>query len=240
MRDLMLMNLCRIFGGGVTDHSEEELFEVALVLKSQIAHAPFHPKFALVQYRHAIADSFDFAQFVGGKENSFALILQALDDLADFHAANGVQTTRWFIEDEEIGVINQRLGKADALLHSFRVSLYWPLPRLLQLDQFEHGIYPPLSFRSWKAEDSRIEAQQLFRRKEFVVVGQFWQVTYSLARDWLAHVGAKQEGLTAARIHWSCLRRWVRENRTPRRSGLLGSGLSRQVVAAAGDRAPRM
>src|ERR1051326_3418459 len=53
----------------VTDHFEEDLFEMALVLVNEIAHAPFHPEFTLVKNGHAVADRLDFAQFVGGKEH---------------------------------------------------------------------------------------------------------------------------------------------------------------------------
>ena len=136
-----------------------------------------------------------------GKENRPAFILQAPDDLAHFHPSNGIQAAGRLIEDEQVWIVDQRLGQADALLHPLRVSLNWSLPRRLQLDQFEHGVDPPISLRPWQAEDARIETQQFLGTQKFVVVRQFGQVADSLARDRLADVGAKQKALPGGRIH---------------------------------------
>ncbi len=52
-----------------------------------LIHAADRLEFALVNDGHAVADGLDFAEFVRREENGFALVFQALDDFADFHAA---------------------------------------------------------------------------------------------------------------------------------------------------------
>ena len=79
-------------------------------------------EFALMDDGHAVANRLDFAEFVRGKENGFALVLQPLDDFADFHAAQGIKAAGGFVEDEQIGIVDQRLGEADALLHAFGIG----------------------------------------------------------------------------------------------------------------------
>ena len=104
---------------------------LALIFLHQIVHAALHLEFALVQNGHAVADRFDFAQFVRGEENGFALVFQPLDDFAHFHAAQRVQAAGRFVENQQIGIVDQRLGQADALLHAFGIGFDGPFARRL-------------------------------------------------------------------------------------------------------------
>jgi hypothetical protein len=61
----------------------------------------------------------------------------------------------------------------------------------------EHRVNAPLPFRARNAEDAGIKAQQFLRVEEFVVIGQFGQVTDPLPRDGLADIDAKDGGRAA-------------------------------------------
>src|SRR6185295_6166631 len=82
----------------VTDHFQEDLFEIALMLTDEIVHASFHLEFALVENGHTVADGFHLSQFVRGKEHRLPFVLQALDDLAHLHASERIEAAGGFIE----------------------------------------------------------------------------------------------------------------------------------------------
>ena len=81
-----------------------------------------------------ITDSLDLAQLMRGEKNRFAFVLQPLDDLADFHAAEGIQSAGGFIQDQQVRIIDQSLRQTYTLLHTLRICLYGPLPRMVQFD----------------------------------------------------------------------------------------------------------
>ena len=85
------------------------------MLLHQVGDTALDHQFALVKNRHAVADSFNFAEFVGGKEHRLALVFEALDDFAHLHAADGVEAAGGFVQNEEVGVVDERLRQADAL-----------------------------------------------------------------------------------------------------------------------------
>lgn len=41
-----------------------------------------------------------------------------------FIASGGVEAVRWFIEEEQPGVVDERLGKFDALLHAGGIAAH--------------------------------------------------------------------------------------------------------------------
>lgn len=167
----------------------------------QVADPALGLEFTLVQDGDAVADGLDFAQFVRGEEDGFALALEALDDFADLHATDGVEAAGRLVEDEEVGVVDERLCEAHALLHPFGVSLDLPFPRVVQLNEFQHGVDARLGFRPGNTEDARVEAEQFLGGEEFVVVGLLRQIADALAGDGFAHVHAKDTGGAAGGRH---------------------------------------
>src|SRR5258706_14906439 len=81
-----------VYGLGlIADDFQEKLFEVALMLLGEIIDVIFNLEFAFMQNGHAIANRFDFAEFMRREENCFAFVLQPLNDFADFHSPNRVE-----------------------------------------------------------------------------------------------------------------------------------------------------
>ena len=54
---------------------------------------------------------------------------QALDDFTDFHPANRVEAAGRLVENEQIGIVDERLREADALLHAFGIRFDRTFPR---------------------------------------------------------------------------------------------------------------
>ena len=107
------------------------------MISSDAAHGL---EFALVDDGHAVADGFHFAQFVRRKENGFALVFQALDDFADFHAAQRVQAAGRFVQNQQVGIVDERLREADALLHAFGIGFDEAFAGGFQFHEFEQAI----------------------------------------------------------------------------------------------------
>ena len=137
---------------------------------------------------------------MGGEEDGFALVLEALDDLADLHAAERIEAAGGLVEDQQVGIVDQRLGQADALLHALGVGLDGALAGVFQLDQLEQLVNAAVRLGARDAEDARVEAEQFLGGEELVVVGQLGQVADALAGDGLAHVHAEQEGGAAGGV----------------------------------------
>src|SRR4051812_3007698 len=85
--------------GLIPDDLQENIFQVALVLFHQLRYPPFNFELSLVHDRDPVADRFHFAQLMRGKENRFAHLLQALNDLANFHPTDRVQSARRLIQN---------------------------------------------------------------------------------------------------------------------------------------------
>ena len=72
---------------------------------------------------------------MGRKEDSLALVLEPLNDLAHFHAAERVQAAGRLVEDEQVRFVDQGLGQPHPLLHAFGIGLDGALAGGFQLDQ---------------------------------------------------------------------------------------------------------
>ena len=154
-------------------------------------------EFALVHDGHAVAYGLNLAEFVRGEEDRFALVLEALDDFADFHAAQRVEAARRLVEDEQIGIVDEGLGEADPLLHALRIGFDRAFARVFQFNQLQQPVNALVGFAARQAEDFRIKAEQLLGGEKLVVVGQLRQVADALAGDGLADVNAEQAGRAA-------------------------------------------
>ena len=114
----------------MADDAEESLFEVAVVLAHDIRDAPFALEFALIEDGDAVTNRFHLTEFMRREEHRLALVFQPLNDLAHFHAADGIKSARRLIENQQVRIIDERLRESRALLHSLGVSFDLPLPRV--------------------------------------------------------------------------------------------------------------
>ena len=179
----------------------ERLFRGWRAVAHDVADAARRLEFALADDGHAVADGFHLAEFVRRKENGLALVFQALDDFADFHAAQRVQAAGRLVENQQIGIVDERLREADALLHAFGIGFDEAFAGGLQFNEFEQPVNAPVGFRARQAENAGVKPQQFLGGEKFVVISHLRQIADALARDGLAHVNAKQLRRAAGRRH---------------------------------------
>src|SRR5437867_5151946 len=185
----------------IADNLQKDLFQVRLVFFDQIGNAPFDLQLALMDDRHPIANRFDFAEFVRGEKDRLALVLQPLNDFAHLHAAKRVQAAGGLVQDQQVGIIDQRLSQTDALLHAFGIGFDRAFARGLQFHQLEQAVDAPVRLGAGEAENAGIKAQQFFRAQKFVIIGLLRQITDALARNRLADIDAEEKSGPAGSVH---------------------------------------
>ena len=96
--------------------------------------------------RDAAAQRFRIAQHVRAEEHGAAAIAQAKNQLADLAAAERIEPRHRLVEEHELGLVDERLGDADALHHALRklAQLKAPLGADADLVQQTRGALPPL------------------------------------------------------------------------------------------------
>src|SRR5437899_1542707 len=75
---------------------------------------------AAVKKRDAVTDALDFRKLMRTEEDAFAFPARSLEQFAHFEHAAGVKRRRWLVEDEQVGIIHQRLRDSKPLLHPAR------------------------------------------------------------------------------------------------------------------------
>ena len=101
----------------------EGVADVAALADDEAAHGAgvFHG--ATVEDGHAVAQLGEFAEDVGGDKDGFAEALELLEDLHELDAGAGIEAAGGFVEEEEIGIVDEDAGEGDALLHPAREAL---------------------------------------------------------------------------------------------------------------------
>ena len=75
--------------------------------------------FAVLDEDDGVTGDFDFAQEMGVEEYGGAALAFIADDVADKMAAHRIEARSGLIEEDEFRLVNEGLGKADALHHAF-------------------------------------------------------------------------------------------------------------------------
>lgn len=101
---------------------EDDFDFVALLCDRQLINRALAGDLAGNKDRDAVAHHFEFAEEVAVDEDGFALIAEVGQDVADVAAADGVDAIGGFVEEDEVGVVDEGLGEADALHHAFGVG----------------------------------------------------------------------------------------------------------------------
>ncbi len=123
----------------------------------RLATAPGPGDAALAHDGDARAELVHVAEDVRVEEHGLAALVQALDDALDLDAADRVEPGHRLVEQHELGVVDERLGDADALQHALGVLAQVRVGGALQADVPEQGL-------DALAPAARVEAEQPARR----------------------------------------------------------------------------
>lgn len=95
-------------------------------------------EFAFFDDGDAVAEVLEFAEDVGGDEDGFAHALEFLEDGHHFDAGSGVESAGGFVEEEELGVVDEDAGEAESLLHAAAEGADEGSLFVGESDKFEH------------------------------------------------------------------------------------------------------
>ena len=103
------------------------------------ATRPGRDQLAFRENADAAAEQLGVRQDVRAEENRPALVAQLQDQLAHVAAADRIETRHRLVEDDELGIVDERLREPDALHHALRVLAQRPAAVGAEADQVEHA-----------------------------------------------------------------------------------------------------
>ncbi len=95
---------------------------VTAAVFGKVVDGSLHSDPALDENGDAVADHFEFAEEVTVEEDGFFLIFEGEENIADFATTDGIDAVGGFIKDDEVGVVDEGLGEANALHHALGIG----------------------------------------------------------------------------------------------------------------------
>lgn len=153
---------------------------------------------AVVNEYDVVAYLVDVRQYVG-REQDGAARLKLLDDVEHLFAADGVKRRHRLVEDDDLGVVHERLGDAKPLLHAARIGGDAPVFGVCQPDELQQLTYGLFLGGVAEVEDICHEAQVFLPGHPAVHRRQFRQVADVVVRRALAEGNWRTRNSDAAR-----------------------------------------
>ena len=90
------------------------------VAAQELAQLAADDRLPLTEHRHAIADRLDVGEDVSRKEDRPPLAAIVEDEIADLFSTDRVEPAHRLVEDQKLGIGDERSGETGALEHAFR------------------------------------------------------------------------------------------------------------------------
>src|SRR5260370_20690869 len=102
-----------------SDNLDEDFFEVLLgVFFAKPCQGALGKKLAVMNNADGVAELFDFAHDVGGKDDGLADVAAFADESGDGASGHDVEAVGGFVEDHHRGVVDESAGDGGFLLHA--------------------------------------------------------------------------------------------------------------------------
>ncbi len=154
-------------------------------------------QFALVQNGDSVADILHVGQQVAAHQHGFALVAEVHDHVLHLPRADRVQTGGGFVQEDQLGVVDQRLGEPDTADHSLGVFLQLPPLGPIQPDHLNQLARSLTANRARHVKQPTVEIERLLGVKEAVEVGFLGQVSEPLVFGHVGGVAAEDQCLSA-------------------------------------------
>ena len=121
----------------------------------------------------AVANILHVRKQMAAQDDGLSASGQGQDQIFDLAATDRVEAGGGFVQNDQVGVIDQRLGQADAALHAFGEFTHHPAPHLVESDHLQElfGAAPALVVRQIKQAAEKIEG---FARIQIAVEVRFF------------------------------------------------------------------
>src|SRR6185369_1144541 len=114
-----LREILDLLPGGVRKVLERERDGVAL--DEDVAHGAVDLGLALVKDRDPVADVLDVREEVAGEEHGLPALLELEDEVLDLPRGDRIEAAGGLVEDDDCGIVDERLAEADAPGHALGV-----------------------------------------------------------------------------------------------------------------------
>ena len=113
---------------------------------------------------------------MAAQDDGLAAPGQGQDQVLDFPAADGVQPGRRLVQDDQVGVVDERLGQTDAPLHALGELAHHPRADLAQADHFQQLLVALLALGRRQIKEIPEKIQRFVGIQKTVKVGLLRQV----------------------------------------------------------------
>jgi len=124
-----------------------------------------------------IADCLDLGQNVRAEEDRLPPIAQLEEDIPHLPPADRVEPPRRFIQDHQLGIVDQRLRQTKPLQHAAGVLPHPEAPRLPQPDEFEQAVHAFAAQAHGQREEAAVIVQEFLAPHVLVEVGRLGEKT---------------------------------------------------------------
>ena len=109
--------------------------------RQQVRDAAELLQLATMENGDAVADVLHVRQEVAGEDDGFALLVaEVANEVLDFRGADRVQAGGRLVQKDQLWVVDQRLGQADAALHAFGILTKLAVLRAGEFDEIDEPI----------------------------------------------------------------------------------------------------
>ena len=125
---------------------------------AQLGHRPLADERAAADDSDAVANLLHLGHQVAGEENGAAAASEPANERAHVGHARGIHPVGGLVEDQELGVLQQRGGHSEALLHPERVGGEPIGSPVGKLDLLQHRLDPALRHVGMPGENAQVVA----------------------------------------------------------------------------------
>jgi hypothetical protein len=172
-------------------NGDGDLADVALVLR-ELGLRTFTDQRTAAEHEQPVAGLADLGQDVA-RDQDRVVLLEIVDQVAHLDDLHGVEASRGFVEDQELRVVDDRLGEADALTKAVRQRIDRIVRDLVQRRDVEDLAEPALQVHTGHAAELARELEIVHDRHLGVERGVLRQEA-----DALADLVRRGDGVDAA------------------------------------------
>ena len=163
----------------------------------QLRRGSLRADLAAVEDHHARADILDVGEQVRGQQDGLAAAAELEDEVLHLPRADRVEARGRLVEDEQLGVVHQRLRESEPARHALRELARRAVRDLGEADHLEQFVGAAPARAAVEPEELAVVVERLGRVEEPVEVGLLGQVSdLALHRD-VARVAAEDHQLAA-------------------------------------------
>ena len=159
-----ITKISRIFADLLVVNFKERRFEI--FLRRKFFKIALFNHFAVDDYPHAVAKFFHKRKNMRGNDNRLSLVFQVYEEIRDRFRGDDVQPVGRLVENDKIGVVNDRDDERNLLFHTRGKVADFNLGEFVYTELFEKGVFAFFRHGFFHSVKFGKIAVKIFRRKK--------------------------------------------------------------------------